>query len=296
MTNRQRITTGLKLAIAATILVVLVATGRLSLAPLRSVLGSPGVCLALVALQLAIMALGAVRWWLILGAIEGHKRSLWSLLVYTWVGLFFGNLLPSAIATDSVRYHYLRRGDSLPASVLTSILVDRICGVASLGLLALVFAPRILVRVVSVEAMWIVIGTVTVTVALAALVYRFQSVRRALRTLGEQRLVSLGAVAIGFVAHGLKVLSLWLIVSLAVPDTSMATVFAFAPVGFVIEGLPLAPGGLGSAHLMFDYLFDLFGIPGGAGLFNVYFIARMVVNLGGGVLWIAGDRSERATA
>ena len=106
--------------------------------------------------------------------------------------------------------------------------------------------------------------------------------------------VSLAAIAIGLVAHALKVLSLWLIVhAVSLSGVSLAAVFAFAPVGFVFEALPLAPGGLGTAHLVFGYLFRGVGIADGAGLFNVYFVLRMCVNLGGGLVWlVTGKRAS----
>ena len=64
----------------------------------------------------------------------------------------------------------------------------------------------------------------------------------------------------------------------------------------VVTGLPgalarEAPGGLGTAHLAFEHLLLLHGIPGGAALFNVYFVVRLTVSLVGGAIWaLSGAR------
>lgn len=104
---------------------------------------------------------------------------------------------------------------------------------------------------------------------------------------------SLVAVFGAMAAMALKVLSIWLIVRAVRPGAAVAPVFSVAPVGFLVEAIPLAPGGLGTAHLAFDYLLGLQGIPGGAGVFNAYFVVRLLVSLGGGVIYAlpGGPRS-----
>jgi glycosyltransferase 2 family protein len=293
--NRTALVTALKLAIAIAIVWVLIATDRLSLTPVRQLFGSPMTCIALVLLQLAITLLGVVRWWLILRAIEGRARSLGSLLAYTWVGLFAGCVLPSAVATDFVRYRYLRAGEVVSTPLVTSILVDRICGITSLGLLALVFSPRMFAHVASGTRAWLIAAGITLLIVIALVLARssatartqLERTRTALRSVLADKTTSLIAVALGFLAHALKCVSLYLIVCEVAPGAvSLGVFFSFAPVGFVVEALPLTPGGLGTAHLLFAYLFHLVGVEGGASLFNAYFLVRMFVNLGGGVVWL----------
>jgi uncharacterized membrane protein YbhN (UPF0104 family) len=298
--KRTQLATGLKLAIAVAIVWFLIATDRLSLAPIRDLLGNPWTCIALVGLQLAITLLGVVRWWLVLRAIEGRSRSLASLFAYTWVGLFFGCVLPSAVATDVVRYRYLRVGDSVPAPILTSILVDRMLGITSLGLLALVFSPHMFARIVSGPRVWLLVGLAAALIGAFVVLARsrrpairaqLDRARTALRSVVADKAVSLVAIALGFVAHGLKCISLYLIVRAVGPtDLPLLVFLSFAPVGFIVEALPLAPGGLGTAHLLFEYLFAVSGVRGGASLFNAYFLTRMLVNLVGGVIWLLPPR------
>lgn len=285
--RRGKLTAILKPAAAIAIVVFLIATDRLSLDPVRALFDSPATCVALVVLQLAIMLLGVIRWWLILQAIEGRARPIASLLAYTWVGLFVGCVLPSAVATDIVRYRYLRQGDATPAPILTSIVVDRICGVTSLGLLALAFSPRLFLEIAG-DRLWIVVAGIVAILAIVVVVARHPTLRRHLDALRSIRpATTAAAIALGFTAHALKCLSLYLIVCAVAPESlTLGALFGFAPVGFVVEALPLAPGGLGTAHLLFEYLFGTAGVAAGASLFNAYFLTRMVVNLGGGLVWL----------
>ena len=298
----RSLATLLKLAIATGLVVFLVATDRLSLEPFRAVLSQPIVLVELVALQLVITALGVLRWWLLLRAVDGVQHSFLRLFAYTWVGLFFGCVAPSQIATDIVRYRYLRQGNVMPSSIATSILADRLCGIASIALLALVFTPRLLVELVDTERL-VIIGVViaAATILVIATIRLRHRLRldgvltrtaRAWRAVLAARSTSIAAVGIGFVAHALKVVSLWIIVD-AVGDVSLATIFAFAPIGFVFEAIPLAPGGLGTAHLAFEHLFGMAGLSNGAALFNVYFLVRMATSLMGGFLWVAGPQTTR---
>jgi hypothetical protein len=76
------------------------------------------------------------------------------------------------------------------------------------------------------------------------------------------------------------------------PLPSFQAVFSVAPVGFLVEAIPIAPGGMGTAHLAFEYLLGSRGIAQGAGVFNVYFVVRLLASLVGGILWAA--RNGRA--
>jgi uncharacterized membrane protein YbhN (UPF0104 family) len=51
------------------------------------------------------------------------------------------------------------------------------------------------------------------------------------------------------------------------------------PFGTLATAIPLAPGGLGVGHAVFDKLFHLVGLPGGANVFNIYVLSQLVLNL-----------------
>lgn len=274
----RRILAAIKIAVAVAIVGFLAASGRLSLAPLAQIVTRPLTVCALLALQVAMLGFGVVRWWVLLRSIEGHARSLTDLFVCNWIGLFFGCVAPSAVATDVVRFRHLRAA-STTAATLSSIVVDRLVGVASIVLLAVVCGRDLVLRVYGAEHAAI-IGAALAGLVLVALVV---AVRLRVR-LGLAP--TFAALALGIGGHLCKIVSLWLIARVAMPDADLATVIAVAPLGFLVEALPLAPGGMGTAHLAFDQLFGLYGLEGGAAVFTVYFLVRLLVNLLGGVLWL----------
>jgi hypothetical protein len=73
------------------------------------------------------------------------------------------------------------------------------------------------------------------------------------------------------------------------PLTAEAVVEA-APAGYFVESIPITPSGLGTAHAAFESL-----LVGGAAIFNVYFITKLMFGVLGGVLWVAKKRPAVAT-
>ena len=67
-----------------------------------------------------------------------------------------------------------------------------------------------------------------------------------------------------------------LVLGQAVPFSNLAVVF---PVGLLATTIPIAPGGLGVGHAVFDHLFSLINITGGADVFNLFILGQMFCNL-----------------
>lgn len=284
----RRVSTSLKLAAAAAIVAGLLATGRLSLAALTAVVQDPVTLLALAALQVAILGIGVFRWHLLLTSITHRRQSFRDLLTYNWIGQFFGTFAPSTVATDVTRFTYVvRSGTAESTAVLASLVIDRAAGTIGTLALATILAQALVVD--SMSARTATVGGVIIALVIVAMASTKRG-RQLRQTVATARSASVIAIASAMVAMALKVLSIWLIVRAVTPSASLATVFSVAPVGFLVEAIPIAPGGMGTAHLAFDYLLDLRGIAGGAGIFNAYFVVRLLVSLGGGLLW--AGRSE----
>jgi glycosyltransferase 2 family protein len=86
----------------------------------------------LAALMLYFFAifLGAVKWRVLVRALEMPTPTL-GLLVYSLVGLFFGNLLPSNVGGDVVRAYGLVRATGRTEAAAISVLVDRLMGLTA---------------------------------------------------------------------------------------------------------------------------------------------------------------------
>ena len=94
-----------------------------------------------VAVSLATVPVMALRWQLLLAAKHVSVPLGWLTRTY-FVALFAGQFLPAAIGGDAVRAVELgRRTDDAPEAV-ASVLIDRLVGVVSLVVLALVAVAR----------------------------------------------------------------------------------------------------------------------------------------------------------
>ena len=287
---KKRIVFFLKIAVASAGFAFLLLTGRLSTEPLTTAFTDPLTIAGMVGLQVVLLMLGVFRWWLLLGAIDNRSHSYRSLLAFNWIGQFFGCFAPSSITTDATRGAYLRSsGEASTSAVLTSLVIDRICGITGALLLTGILARELFLRSVDPS---VLISSATAVVIAALVVFWRSAYGNAVRARFAQVVVG---ISISVVAHSLKVVCLWLAVRhVAHGATDLGAMFTFAPVGFIAEALPIAPGGFGTAHLAFEYLFNLEGLRGGAALFNVYFAVRLLVSAIGGVILVLRSVVERS--
>ena len=68
--------------------------------------------------------------------------------------------------------------------------------------------------------------------------------------------------------------------------------FTFIPLGFVAIALPVAPAGMGVGHAIFGTLFSYFNIDNGASLFNLYFVAMVMINLLGVIPYLMSGKRD----
>jgi glycosyltransferase 2 family protein len=90
----------------------------------------PYVLLAIV-LYLGAILSNALRWGILLRA-QGVEVPWPALLRYTFVGLFFNNLLPAAVGGDVMRGYGVARDTRRRADAAVSVVVDRIIGLLAL--------------------------------------------------------------------------------------------------------------------------------------------------------------------
>jgi len=287
---RRRMSRSLKLAAASVVVSGLLATGRLSFVALSAVVERPSVLVGLVALQVAILGIGVFRWQLLLSVTTGRRQAFLPLLTYNWIGQFFGTFAPSTVATDVTRFSYVVRSRAgSPSATLASLLVDRVAGTIGTLALATILAHRVVLDSMPRAGLVAIAILGGVAVIGAVTSRRF---RDAARIASSARPAALVAVSCAMIAMALKVISVWLITRTLTPSIPVADVFSVAPVGFLVESIPLAPGGMGTAHLAFEYLLGLRGVASGAGIFNAYFVIRLLVSLFGGIVWVL--RRDRA--
>ncbi|HSH82345.1 MAG TPA: lysylphosphatidylglycerol synthase transmembrane domain-containing protein [Herpetosiphonaceae bacterium] len=87
-----------------------------------------------VALQLAGVFVSALKWWLLLRALNQPLAYIWTVRVYQ-IGQFFNNFLPTMIGGDAVRVLLVRRRGGHVAAAIASVWVERLTGFVALTLI-----------------------------------------------------------------------------------------------------------------------------------------------------------------
>ena len=298
----SRAVTILKFGIAGAIVAMLASSGQLRFSSMIQLFAHPATWLGLMGLQLSILMIGVLRWWLILGSLERRRMPYGELLAFNWIGQFFGCAAPSTVATDAARFTFVATNQLASRSnALMSLVVDRTAGIIGTIALAGALTGTYVFRSIAIPRAGLLAGfAIAVIIALVALrAPRESAMLRGLRdaasAIRKARVSGLIAIALAMAAMALKILSVWMIGRALLPENpSIAVVFSVAPMGFLAEALPLTPGGLGTAHLAFEYLFRRVDISGGAALFNAYFVVRLLVSLVGGLVWLGRRRRPRA--
>jgi uncharacterized protein (TIRG00374 family) len=263
------------------------------------------------ALYFAMIAVGCLKWQILLRA-QGIKVPLGHLLSFTFVGLFFGNFLPTNVGGDLVRGYGLARHIQLPAETAISVLVDRMLGLIAFVFVAVVMA-LLVVYLAGQAALWQV--AVAAAVALLALCGVFAvmlsdrlrgQVRRLFtisllsglaplydrlsRALSAYRR-SYAVLALGF-RISILVLSLGSVVNYLISlslggGISLLHIFLFTPLITFVLLIPISIGGIGLNQSAYVFFFNLVGVPEQKSLAMSLIMQGIIIisSLPGGVMW-----------
>ncbi|MQA31141.1 MAG: flippase-like domain-containing protein [Luteitalea sp.] len=269
--------------------------------------------MAAVLLVLLDRSLMAYRWIVLVRVFEAADRvSLSALLRVFFVSTFVGTFLPTSVGADAVRAYGLARGHSTAARSVASVLMDRLLGVLSLLLVALVglaFAGDLLHE----SAVLAGIALTAITCAAgASAIYSERVAAVAARLLGVIPLAAVRRVAVNLTTavrtyaprHGtvavvlagsiavqmiriVQAYTLGLALDLRLPFT---TYVAFVPIVLLVMLLPITVFGLGTSQLAFAALFARAGVPAGPAVaLSLLFVGLGVVgNLPGAFLYATG--------
>lgn len=227
------------------------------------------------------------RWWWLL-RVNALRVGFLEAQRYTWIGLFFNNLVPGSTGGDLVKAVYIVRrsapSDRLAAGL--SVVVDRVLGLASLALLgafvALFFIERFAMLAVTI---WVVIALgvlggivlfsrrVRTTLKLHVLANVLPvRVRHFLARLDQavffyrahKRGVAMWLLA-GILSHSISVLIVVCIghgLKTGLPDPEY---FVLVPIINIVSAIPIAPNGWGVGEALYANLFARYGalyLPG----------------------------------
>jgi hypothetical protein len=277
--------------------------------------GPIAVVVALVGVDRVLMA---YRWVVLLCILEPEARpQLAAIMRIFFVSTFVGTFLPASVGGDAVRAYSLAKLNVRVGDAVASVFMDRMLGVASVLVMALVglALARDLAGNVAIMLSLAVAATLcAITVllifshgmsSLATLVVNrlpAPSVQSALRRLLESiRLYAdyrpqlVNVLAGSIAVQVLRVVQAYYLgIGLGI-DAPLSVYFAFIPLILLVMLLPVTFNGIGTGQAAFVWFFGRAGVPAPAAFaLSVLFIALGVIgNLPGGFLYVA-SRGQRA--
>lgn len=299
----------LKISVAALLVGWLLKSGKLDFKLLAELRNYQTEVLIAVLLSILNFLIISYRWKTILGARSQVSIPLLGVLKITWIGQFFSSVLPGSVSGDLVKMIYVQKFDPSFSKkfVFASILIDRVMGLCGLillvGLSSLFFSEHILENapamapILKVNHLIVALVLVGFTVFIffhasigklfivaeklffPSIWQKFGNLWDDLVSIRKQMLKALG---LSILVQLIGVLIFWSLIHPFVQGKmDFVQALAFIPLGLMTLALPVAPGGLGVGHAIFQKLFEFSGISNGASLFNLFFVLTLVVNIFG---------------
>ena len=263
------------------------------------------------AMYFGAVTVGCLKWWILLRA-QHVEVPFANLLSYTFVGLFFGNFLPTNVGGDLVRGYDLARHTSLPAEAAISVLVDRLVGLIAFVFVAVMMA-LVVVHSAGQRALWeVALAAAIVLLALCGgfaliLSRRVQTLVR--RVFNISFLARLGPVydrlSAALSAYRRDYWSLGKAFSVSIVTLLLASfvnylialslgggisalhVLLFTPLIAFVLLVPVSVGGIGLNQGAYVFFFGLVGVPEERSLAISLIMQAIIIatSLPGGVLW-----------
>ncbi len=310
---RDRLITALKVAVSLGLIAYLLSRVGLDqvVEALHSASANGLYLLIALILYFGAITVGCLKWQILLRA-QAIEVPLGNLLSYTFVGLFFGNFLPTNVGGDLVRGYDLARHTLLPAETAISVLVDRLVGLIAFVFVAVVMA-LLVVYTAGQAALWkVALAAVTaflglcggfalilsgrlrgqvrrvfdkaILSSLAPLYDRLSTALSAYRhsyaALATAFLISVLVLTIGSVVNYLIALSLG-------GGISLLHIFLFTPLITFVLLIPVSLGGIGLNQSAYVFFFNLVNVPERKSLAISLIMQAIIIlsSLPGGVLW-----------
>jgi len=257
---------------------------------------------ALVVLILQI-GLAGVRWQRI-AKICGSRISWRRATLYTLIGTFFNQALPSTVGGDAARIWLMARDTGTWKSAIYSVLIDRAVGLIWLAVLVLVCLPWSLALIENPvgRSALIVIGSAgaaapfglyAITLIRRTALMRWKTIRHLhdIAALAWTTLTSPPAsaviAAVSISIHLLTILVVWLCAQAIGSPFALLQSMLLIPAVILISAVPVSIAGWGVRESAMIAVFSYAGLPDSDGLSVsiLYGAAVFAVGIIGGVAW-----------
>ena len=316
---RDKLTALLKLVVSAALIAFIFS--RADLAALGARLAGANGLLVLLALiaYFGAIVMNTAKWAVLLRAqVPGVPFG--ALLRYTFIGVFFNNILPANIGGDVMRGYGLSAYTESKLDAAASVIVDRLVGLMAFVSSAVVAA---LIAIYTTHLPDLVVVGAVAIVALAALVFAFavlfsRRLRIVLARLFEWSLLRplapvYGRLADAFGAYRFRyktLLAAYLIGMTGLMLTnavnyllsqalgggiSFLAIALFNPLIALVLLIPISVGGLGVNQNAYVGFYGLVGVPHDHALAVSLLIQALIIisSLPGGLLWLRGRNITR---
>jgi hypothetical protein len=302
-----------RVAIGVGILVYLSKSGQINLLALTSLFRAWPITVAAVAFLFIDIFFMSVRASLLFRSAR-LSLSLLNSFQLNLVGFLFSTFLPGAAGGDIAKLVYAtKENHGRRAEVATVLILDRLVGLFSLILLPLLFAPfflDLLGTIPVLKRLLYMDGILAAVMLAGAALIMFFSPARGWVEFLLRRWPKVKSVALrvfdALVLHGkdqgtlLSALLLSVLANLALILVTALGLYAVnpaafsmrlalvAPMGHLVNSLPLTPGGIGVGETAFNTLFKLTGMNGGAETLLCVRLWNVVVGMFGMAVYFFG--------
>jgi uncharacterized protein (TIRG00374 family) len=254
--------------------------------------------------------LWAVRWYFILRA-AGEKIAFRRVFSTTLVGNFFTLFLPEVVGSDLARMTEVSDDERPRANIVSTVLLDRVVGLVSLILMALV-ALLFSSQFVNVQSVFLVIGGLLAAFAVGWVLFfnrRFiewwfhrlfklpvvnrleQSIRNlyeALYALHNQPRLLVRSLLMALLVQSIEILSVIVLAQGSGLTVSPVYFFMFLPIVWLLTTLPISMSGLGVREGAFAFFFGQVGVSSdeAVALGLLFYSLRVLTGLVGGLIFL----------
>lgn len=254
----------------------------------------------------------ALRWWLLLRG-HGFSAPFGRVFFVNYAGIFFNHLLPGGVGGDLTKAVLAATGEERKAAVVATVLLDRLIGLAVLIVLGAACLLPYAGRFEDKRVVGLVYGLAGAAL-LAYLLYfnrrlrawlgprlPFAGVRAQLdgvfRSAKEHPRLMAAAAGLSLASQVVSILIIYgMARALGLDRTPLWMFFVFEPILFIVNAVPLTPGGWGVQEGAYAYLFGTFGgmSPAEAvALSLIYKVGMLLVSVPGGLLFALGATRRR---
>lgn len=315
----------LKLSFAAALIYWLVAQGKLDFRQLAIFWTDPWALVFNFAVWFfCYLLMGALRWYLLLRGLK-LDVPFFRVVMLELIGFFFNTAMPGAVGGDIVKAIYVVREQKAEsrAPAMVTVLLDRVTGLVGLFLmsgLAVMANLELAMGNPNIAKLSSFIGFGCLAIVIASIIVFFphkegrDPVRALLNrqvpgfsVLGKiydatrayrgqpWRLISVVGITVAL--QGISLLyGIYMTRQLTGITPDFPTYATVYPIGLLATALPLAPGGMGVGHVVFDHLYQLVGWRDGSNVFNVLVLGQLCLNMLGFIPYVFYKTKMPATS